>query len=94
MNGTSLVGNLDPGGYFTLDAMYTPFMEGKAKINITINYTDDFNQLRTYESSMEIEVQPAMVMPEEPTQTNPEMPIEPEEPTGFLPKFGMPLKAF
>jgi hypothetical protein len=94
LNGTSLVGNLDPGGYFTLDAMYTPFMEGKAKINITINYTDDFNQLRTYESSMEIEVQPAMVMPEEPTQTNPEMPIEPEEPTGFFAKIWNAIKGF
>jgi len=94
MNGTSLVGNLDPGGYFTLDAMYTPFMEGKAKINITINYTDDFNQLRMYESSLEIDVQPAMVMPEEPTQTNPEMPTEPVEPTGFFAKIWNAIKGF
>ena len=94
MNGTSLVGNLDPGGYFTLDAMYTPFMEGKAKINITINYTDDFNQLRMYESSIEIDVQPAMVMPEEPTQTNPEMPTEPVEPTGFFAKIWNAIKGF
>ncbi len=94
MNGTSLVGNLDPGGYFTLDAMYTPFMEGKAKINITINYTDDFNQLRMYESSIDIDVQPAMVMPEEPTQTNPEMPTESEEPTGFFAKIWNAIKGF
>jgi len=94
MNGTSLVGNLDPGGYFTLDAMYTPFMEGKAKINITINYTDDFNQLRMYESSIDIDVQPAMVMPEEPTQTNPEMPTEPVEPTGFFAKIWNAIKGF
>jgi len=94
MNGTSLVGNLDPGGYFTLDAMYTPFMEGKAKINITINYTDDFNQLRMYESSIEIDVQPAMVMPEEPTQTNLEMPTEPVEPTGFFAKIWNAIKGF
>jgi hypothetical protein len=94
MNGTSLVGNLDPGGYFTLDAMYTPFMEGKAKINITINYTDDFNQLRMYESSIDIDVQPAMVMPEEPTQTNPEMPTEPIEPTGFFAKIWNAIKGF
>jgi len=94
MNGTSLVGNLDPGGYFTLDAMYTPFMEGKAKINITINYTDDFNQLRMYESSIEIDVQPAMVMPEEPTQTNPETPNESVEPTGFFAKIWNAIKGF
>ena len=94
MNGTSLVGNLDPGGFFTLDAMYTPFMEGKAKINITINYTDDFNQLRMYESSIDIDVQPAIVMPEEPTQTNPEMPTEPIEPTGFFAKIWNAIKGF
>jgi len=94
MNGTSLVGNLDPGGYFTLDAMYTPAVEGKAKINITINYTDDFNQLRTYESSMEIEVQPAMVMPEEPYPTNPEMPTEPEQSVGFFAKIWNAIKGF
>ena len=94
MNGTSLVGNLDPGGYYTLDAMYTPFMEGKAKINITINYTDDFNQLRTYESSMEIEVQPAMAIPEEPIPGTPEMPTEPEQPTGFFAKIWNAIKGF
>ena len=94
MNGTSLVGNLDPGGYYTLDAMYTPFMEGKAKINITINYTDDFNQLRTYESSMEIEVQPAMAIPEEPIPGTTEMPTEPEQPTGFFAKIWNAIKGF
>ncbi len=94
MNGTSLVGNLDPGGYYTLDAMFTPFMEGKAKINITINYTDDFNQLRTYESSMEIEVQPAMAIPEEPIPGTPEMPTEPEQPTGFFAKIWNAIKGF
>jgi len=94
MNGTSLVGNLDPGGYYTLDAMYTPFMEGKAKINITINYTDDFNQLRTYESSMEIEVQPTMAIPEEPIAGTPEMPTEPEQPTGFFAKIWNAIKGF
>ena len=94
MNGTSLVGNLDPGGYYTLDAMYTPFIEGKTKINITINYTDDFNQLRTYESSMEIEVQPAMAIPEEPIPGTPEMPTEPEQPTGFFAKIWNAIKGF
>lgn len=94
MNGTSLVGNLDPGGYFTLDVMYTPVVEGTAKINVTINYTDDFNQLRTYETSMDIEVQPAMVIPEESTQTNPEMPTEPQKPVGFWAKIWNAIKGF
>ena len=43
---------------------------------------------------MEIEVQPAMVMPEEPTQTNPEMPTESEEPTGFFAKIWNAIKGF
>jgi hypothetical protein len=94
MNGSSLVGNLDPGGYFTLDAMYTPFIEGLVKINIVINYTDDFNQLRMYETSLEIEVQPAMIFPEEPTPGTPEIPTEPEQPTGFFAKIWNAIRGF
>ena len=94
MNPTSFVGNLDPGGYFTLDAMYTPFIEGTATLKITINYTDDFNQMRTYETSMDIEVQPAMVIPEEPVPGTPEMPTEPEQPTGFFAKIWNAIKGF
>lgn len=62
-NNTSLVGSLDPGGYFTIDPMFTPNEEGTASINLEIRYTDDFNQLRTYNSSLEVEVGPAFEMP-------------------------------
>ena len=37
-NNTSLVGSLDPGGYFTLDVMYTPHTEGPAKVNVSISH--------------------------------------------------------
>jgi hypothetical protein len=43
-NGTSLVGSLDAGGYFTLDAMVIPEESGPLALDITIDYTDDFNE--------------------------------------------------
>ncbi|MFA5611786.1 MAG: hypothetical protein WDA04_02860 [Anaerolineaceae bacterium] len=63
-NNSVLVGSLDPGGYFTIDPMFIPFEEGMATINLEIRYTDDFNQLRTYNSQLEVEVMPEMPMPE------------------------------
>jgi hypothetical protein len=62
-NGTSLVGSLDSGGYFTLDAMVTPEQSGKMNLDITIEYTDDFNQLRTIARKLEIEVMEGFVEP-------------------------------
>ena len=55
-NGTSLVGSLDSGGYFTLDAMIIPEQSGPMQLNVTIDYTDDFNQARTITRTLEIEV--------------------------------------
>jgi hypothetical protein len=55
-NGTSLVGSLDAGGYFTLDAMVIPEQSGPMTLDITIDYTDDFNQPRTITRTLQIEV--------------------------------------
>jgi hypothetical protein len=55
-NGTSLIGSLDAGGYFTLDSLFTPEKSGTQILNITIEYTDDFNQARTLTRKLEIEV--------------------------------------
>ncbi|HLF74493.1 MAG TPA: hypothetical protein VI524_09115 [Anaerolineales bacterium] len=55
-NGTSLVGSLDAGGYFTLDAMVIPEQSGPMALDVTIDYTDDFNQPRTIKRSLQIEV--------------------------------------
>jgi len=60
-NGTSLVGSLDAGGYFTLDAMLTPDQPGTVTLTFTIDYLDDFNQPRTIEKALEVEVQEAFV---------------------------------
>jgi hypothetical protein len=59
-NGTGLVGSLDAGGYFTLDSMFTPEQSGKQVLNISIDYTDDFNQARTLTRKLEIEVMEGM----------------------------------
>ncbi len=64
-NGTGLVGSLDAGGYFTLDSMFTPEQSGKQILNISIDYTDDFNQPRTLTRKLEVEVMEGV--PEEPT---------------------------
>jgi hypothetical protein len=94
-NNTSLVGSLDPGGYFTLDVMYTPHTEGPAKVNVSISYTDDFNQLRVYQSTLDIEVQPAMELPQEPIPGEGGVPpVAPEQPVGFWAKLWSAIKGF
>ena len=55
-NGTSLVGSLDAGGYFTLDAIVIPEQSGPMTLDITIDYTDDFNEARTINRKLQIEV--------------------------------------
>ena len=62
-NGTSLVGSLDAGGYFTLDSMVIPEQSGPMTLNIVIDYTDDFNQARTITHQLEIEVMEGMEEP-------------------------------
>jgi len=55
-NNVSLVGALEPGGYFTLDANVMPFQAGPLDLEITVNYTDDFNQQRVIVQNMSLEV--------------------------------------
>jgi hypothetical protein len=64
-NGTGLVGSIDTGGYYTMDAVFTPAKSGKAILDITIDYTDDFNKARTITSKLEVDVQEGL--PEAPT---------------------------
>lgn len=72
-NGTSLISSLDAGGYFTLDAMLTPDLPGPVKLNFVIEYTDDFNQKRTIEKSLDVNVEEGFI---EPTP-DPNMPMDP-----------------
>jgi len=62
-NGTSLVGSLDAGGYFTLDSMFTPEQSGTQTLDVLIEYVDDFNQSRTVATTLEIEVMEGFIEP-------------------------------
>jgi hypothetical protein len=55
-NAVGLIGSIDAGGYFTLDSMLTPEKSGPMTLNITIEYTDDFNQARTLTRTLNLEV--------------------------------------
>jgi len=62
-NGTSLIGPLDAGGYFTLDGMLIPDKPGPVSLKITIDYTDDFNQMRSITRTLNVEVMEAPLDP-------------------------------
>jgi len=55
-NNIILIGNLDPGGFFTLDATVIPETAGTLELLITVDYTDDFNQHRTITDTVTVEV--------------------------------------
>jgi hypothetical protein len=61
--GETLVGALDAGGYFTLDAMFTPDVAGELELDVIIEYTDDFNQARTIERTLKVTVEEAFIEP-------------------------------
>jgi hypothetical protein len=60
---TALVGSIDAGGYFPFDAMLTPGEAGPLVLNITIEYTDDFNQPRAVTKILEVTVEESFVDP-------------------------------
>jgi hypothetical protein len=65
-NDVTLVGAMDAGNYFTLDANLIPDAPGPMDIEVAVNYTDDFNQLQTIHRKLHIDVQEAAAMPEGP----------------------------
>ncbi len=60
-NGSGLIGSIDTGGYFTLDSMLIPEQSGTVTMDVTIEYTDDFNQKRTMTRALEVEVMEGMI---------------------------------
>lgn len=56
-NNIILVGRLDSGGYFTMDAMLIPDQPGPLTLTVTLNYSDDFNEPQTITRTLEVEVQ-------------------------------------
>jgi hypothetical protein len=62
-NGTGLVGSLEAGGYFTLDALFTPEQSGSQSLDVVIEYVDDFNEPRTIVKKLDLEVSDEFVEP-------------------------------
>ncbi len=60
-NSTGLVGAIDTGGYYTIDSMLFPEQAGTVTVDVTIDYTDDFNQPRILTRTLQVEVLEAMI---------------------------------
>lgn len=63
-NSMALVGPVEAGFYFTLDTMITPSEPGPLDVHISVNYTDDFNQPRVYETVLTLDVMESAPMEE------------------------------
>jgi hypothetical protein len=61
-NNVILVGNLEAGNYFTLDATAIPHQAGPLELRISVHYTDDFNQAQEYVQTLTVEVMEAPPM--------------------------------
>lgn len=55
-NAQAMIGPLESGGYFTLDAMLYPEQPGPLALTVTIDYLDDFNQPRSITQTLNVEV--------------------------------------
>ncbi|MDX1436441.1 MAG: hypothetical protein R3335_06510 [Anaerolineales bacterium] len=83
MNNSILVGNLDAGGYFTIDPTFIPFGAGPLNLEVTVDYTDDFNQPQTIMRTIPVEILEAPPIEEPPVDggVDPGMPVIPEQET-------------
>ncbi len=86
-NNSILVGTLEPGGYFTLDASYIPDQPGPVDLIVTIDYTNDFNQSLVITKTLSIDVmeQPIIEPPIDDGQSGgPD--VTPDQPETFFQK--------
>jgi len=79
INNGQLIGYLDPGAYFPLDAAAIPQLPGPLEVLVTIYYLDDFNQPQTINRTLTVEVVEAppgeaggVFGPEEPLAVQPQ----------------------
>jgi hypothetical protein len=56
INNVILVGALDPGGFFTLDATVIPNSPGELQLEVVVDYTDDFNAPQTITKTLTVTV--------------------------------------
>jgi len=61
-NSVILVGALETGGYFTLDATLYPDQAGPLDLVVTVDFTDDFNQLQVISRTLSLEVVDAPII--------------------------------
>ena len=75
MNNEVFIGNLEPGGFFPLDAQIIPAVPGPLTLELSVGYTDDFGQPQTITQTLDVEVMEGF------------MPPFPDEGGGFEPPF-------
>ncbi len=83
MNNSLLIGPLEAGGYFTLDASFIPEAAGPVELTVTVDYNDDFNQPRTISRTIQVEVMEAPIIEEPPVDGGPGVgePLPPQSET-------------
>lgn len=86
-NNSILVGTLESGGYFTLDASFIPDQPGPIDLMVSIDYTNDFNQQQVITRTLSVDVmeQPIIEPPIDGGQ-NGNGEVIPTEPETFLQK--------
>ena len=86
-NNSIFVGTLDPGGYFTLDASFIPDIPGPTDLEITIDYTNDFNQSQVITKTLQVDVMEQPII-EPPVDGGPNggIDVNPLAPETFLQK--------
>jgi hypothetical protein len=99
LNGSSTIGALESGGYFTIDPTVLFAEAGSHELKLTIDYTDDFNQERIIEQTMTIVVEDQPVMEYDPSMDAPTgedfmAPDAQDLPETFLQKIGRFIKGF
>ncbi len=55
-NNVILIGTLETGGYFTLDANFIPDTPGTYELVVSVDYLDDFNQSQVISQTLTVEV--------------------------------------
>lgn len=86
-NNSILIGALETGGYFTLDANFIPDTAGTYELLVSVDYLDDFNRSQVISQTLEIEVlDMGIIEPELDGNVNGEFDQPDEQPETFLHK--------
>ncbi len=83
-NNSVFVGALEQGGFFPLDALLIANEPGMLELQLSVDYTDDFNQPQIITGALTVEVLEAMIPmePELPVE-GADFPVEEQQPESF-----------